>query len=229
MDQQLRTAILNTGAKRFLKYGLRSVSVDDICISLRISKKTFYAYYAQKEELIEHVLTEMESKKFKKSTNCLRKKELGVIDKIIDFAYNHARNKNNQFVIFHFDLAKYYPDIHKRHLLRHREAMKDNFVYLLQKGIEEGVFRPDIQVDMMTEYLMEQLVTSMEIAQQETTAFKQPFNVDFFIDTVMRILCTPEGLNEFLDKKSTINNPVEEPQPPLNDEEIDNLVDQLIN
>ena len=141
MEQTLQTAILKTGAKLFLKYGLRSVSVDDICSSLRISKKTFYAYYPQKDELIEAVLCDLECRKKKKRTTYPSTSELGVIDKVIDFAISHVKNKNNQFMNFYFDLAKYYPEIHKRQLQRGRESMKDDIATLLTKGMEEGVFR----------------------------------------------------------------------------------------
>ena len=67
MDQTLYKNILKTGAKRFLKYGLRSVSIDDICADLRISKKTFYTYFSQKEALVEAVLQDMDQKKRKPS------------------------------------------------------------------------------------------------------------------------------------------------------------------
>jgi AcrR family transcriptional regulator len=229
MEQSLQTAILKTGAKLFLKYGLRSVSVDDICNTLRISKKTFYTYYSQKEELIEAVLTDIEGKKQRKRATCPEYTEVGVIDKIIEFAVNHVRNKNNQFINFYFDLAKYYPDIHTRQLQRSREAMKDIIAELLTEGIQEGVFRSDIQVDMMTEYLIVQIMMGMEMAHKEELLFKKQHSFDFLIDTLIRILCTPEGLASYLEKKSILSEETTEVRPPLKDEEIDQLVDQLID
>ncbi len=229
MEQSLQTAILKTGAKLFLKYGLRSVSVDDICNNLRISKKTFYAYYSQKEELIEAVLCDMECRKRKKGNTSTLQSESGVIDRVIDFALNHVRNKNNQFVIFFFDLAKYYPEIHKRQLQRGRESMKEDIATLLEKGIKEGVFRDDINVDMMTEYLIVHIMMGMEMAQHENNFFKQQYRVNFLIDNLLRILCTPDGLNKYLEKRSSLTDEMTEAHPPLKDEEIDQLVDQLIN
>lgn len=41
----------------FSKYGVCEVSIDDICRKLCISKKTFYQYYAQKEDLVADVVT----------------------------------------------------------------------------------------------------------------------------------------------------------------------------
>ena len=41
----------------FNKYGIRSVSMDDIAAQLGMSKKTLYQYYADKEELVNAVFT----------------------------------------------------------------------------------------------------------------------------------------------------------------------------
>ncbi|HQO47821.1 MAG TPA: TetR/AcrR family transcriptional regulator [Paludibacteraceae bacterium] len=56
---ETRKRIIKVASELFLKYGLRSVTIDDICNELRISKKTFYVHFKQKEELIESLLTEM--------------------------------------------------------------------------------------------------------------------------------------------------------------------------
>jgi len=63
MDVETRKRIIKVASELFLKYGLRSVTIDDICNELRISKKTFYVHFKQKEELIESLLTEMRHKK----------------------------------------------------------------------------------------------------------------------------------------------------------------------
>lgn len=49
---QLEDKILKHSTKLYLKYGLRSVSMDDIARSLSISKKTLYQYVGNKESLI---------------------------------------------------------------------------------------------------------------------------------------------------------------------------------
>ena len=43
----------------FMRYGFRSVSMDDIALSLGISKKTIYQFFADKNELVDAVLEEI--------------------------------------------------------------------------------------------------------------------------------------------------------------------------
>ena len=51
-----RCNIIKTAGELFFRLGIRSISIDDICRELGMSKKTFYVYFASKDELIEQML-----------------------------------------------------------------------------------------------------------------------------------------------------------------------------
>ena len=55
MNEQ-REHIIKTAGEMFFRLGIRSVSIDDICHELGMSKKTFYVYFSSKDELIECLL-----------------------------------------------------------------------------------------------------------------------------------------------------------------------------
>ena len=52
-----REELLENISELFLKYGLRSTSMDDICSHLKISKKTLYQYFSNKDDLVEQIMT----------------------------------------------------------------------------------------------------------------------------------------------------------------------------
>ncbi len=56
MAEDNQKQILKTAGEMFFRLGVRSVSIDDICHELGMSKKTFYVYFASKEELIDRML-----------------------------------------------------------------------------------------------------------------------------------------------------------------------------
>ena len=56
MSQDQRNHIIKTAGELFFRLGIRSVSIDDICRELGMSKKTFYVYFASKDELVEQLL-----------------------------------------------------------------------------------------------------------------------------------------------------------------------------
>ena len=53
-DQRIH--IIKTAGELFFRLGIRSVSIDDICRELGMSKKTFYVYFESKDALIEQML-----------------------------------------------------------------------------------------------------------------------------------------------------------------------------
>ena len=52
----LREHIIKTAGEMFFRLGIRSVSIDDICHELGMSKKTFYVYFESKDALIDQLL-----------------------------------------------------------------------------------------------------------------------------------------------------------------------------
>ena len=55
MENQ-KQQIIKTAGEMFFRLGIRSVSIDDICRELGMSKKTFYVYFAGKDELVAQLL-----------------------------------------------------------------------------------------------------------------------------------------------------------------------------
>ena len=58
----LKEKILKAATPRMQQVGIRSVSIDDLCKELGISKKTFYVYFPSKDELVSEILHEHEQK-----------------------------------------------------------------------------------------------------------------------------------------------------------------------
>jgi peptide/nickel transport system substrate-binding protein/oligopeptide transport system substrate-binding protein len=53
---ETRNRIREQAKQLYFKYGIRSVSMDDIAVGLGMSKKTIYQYFADKDELVEQFL-----------------------------------------------------------------------------------------------------------------------------------------------------------------------------
>ena len=51
-ETELRKKILEGTKELFMRYGIRSVSMDDIARHLSVSKKTLYQHFADKDELV---------------------------------------------------------------------------------------------------------------------------------------------------------------------------------
>src|SRR5215467_6874516 len=141
----------------FMRYGVRSVSMDDIAAQLGMSKKTVYQYYTDKEELVDAVLSAVLEKN---RSECFRDREnaenaVHEIFQAFDMVQDMFSNMNPSIV---FDLEKYHPDVYKK-VKQHKnvfmyEVIKQN----LERGIKEELYRPEINVDVLTRFRIESML-----------------------------------------------------------------------
>jgi AcrR family transcriptional regulator len=59
IKKDTKTAIMDAAEALFLKHGFRRVTVDEICRSAKVSRKTFYVYFANKEALTTQLLDQI--------------------------------------------------------------------------------------------------------------------------------------------------------------------------
>ena len=148
----------------FMQYGLRSVSMDDIANGLGMSKKTIYQYYADKDALVDEVVTAIISQN-KSVCEFDKKKADNAIHEIflaMDMVMEMFRSMNPSLL---FDMQKYHPTAfhkfskHKNDYLYN--VIRENII----RGIKEELYRADIKVDVLARYRVESIVL--------------PFNPDF--------------------------------------------------
>jgi AcrR family transcriptional regulator len=61
-----QTQIVTTAESLFMKYGIRRVSVEEICSEAGVSKMTFYKYFKNKTELLKFLITQLTSQAMEK-------------------------------------------------------------------------------------------------------------------------------------------------------------------
>lgn len=141
--------IIKTGTPLFSQYGTQSVSMGDIAVNCGISKKTIYAFFDSKETLIAETVKTI----LAKSAEALRTAPTtcpGALNEIKNLFENSQHIMNILTPCFIRELKKYYQGAY--HLLAEfRENTILPFVVQnISKGIEEGVYRPDLDCEMVS-------------------------------------------------------------------------------
>ncbi|PLX02301.1 MAG: hypothetical protein C0595_11365 [Marinilabiliales bacterium] len=133
----------------FKKYGIKSVTMDDVSRELGISKKTLYAFFKDKSDLVEQVLKlEFEEK------SCSIKESMSnkpnALEELFEYYKLQIRMLSSQKLNFIYDLKKYYPSLFEKFNIYKKELMfnmvKDN----LKRGKDEGLYRKDLNEDIIT-------------------------------------------------------------------------------
>lgn len=202
--QDIKQHIISIAAPRMKQVGIRSVSIDDLCHELGISKKTFYVYFPSKEDLLEAILAVQLELLTRDMRNLIAKKS--ITHCIIDWALiaKKTEEKAHQAPPMLYDLQKYYPHIYKSHMKNMRAVMREFVSQFIVKGQQEGIFRHEIDVantalifvhthKMITEYSQAHEYTHAQTHQLAKTS----------IDILLRGIFTSEGLESI---KKMVNN-----------------------
>lgn len=161
MEQQDR--IVQKAHELFMRYGIRSVSMDEVANHLGISKKTIYQFFADKDALVEAAI-DIEIRR--NTSECLMQKEhcenpihevFLAVDMVLD-----TLSKLNPNVLY--DLEKYHPRAFKKH-----NEFKSKFLYNvirtnIENGIKQGLYRGEVNADIMARF---RLASTFLIFNQE--------------------------------------------------------------
>ena len=152
-----RERILAKSRELFMQYGIRSVSMDDIAGVLGISKKTIYHYFADKEELVGAVI-QFEVCHSESQCNVDHSESANAIEEMfraMEMVEQMFRTMNPSVL---FDLKKYHPGAFSI-LEKHKNDYLFNIIRSnLQRGISEGLYRPEIQVDIIARFRIDSML-----------------------------------------------------------------------
>lgn len=135
----------------FLRYGIRSISMDEIAAHLGISKKTIYQSYEDKDSLVEAV-TDIEIQlNMKDCAHCLEQSANAIHEVFlaVDMVQEMLKGMNPSII---FDLEKYHPKAFRK-MNEHKNDFfsritKEN----IERGMREGLYRSDINADIMSRF-----------------------------------------------------------------------------
>jgi len=184
--------ILQIAYKMFLTSGVRNVSIDEVCSELRISKKTFYTHFTQKEDLVDAVLTYHESKNFEKYEKNLNSKN--AIDLLIFIIREIRRNTDCEPHLMWHDIKKFYPKVYEKHDNEKLYTIKNGFEQNLLKGIAEGYYREDLDVELAAWFHTIQIKNTFGGLQQSNFKYSKKRLLDFFIDLIIHLIANEKGL-----------------------------------
>jgi AcrR family transcriptional regulator len=201
MEEKKLHIIKNVG-KLYLKFGIRSVTMDDVAQEFGISKKTLYQYFIDKKDLVSQVVDYyLENPMFDLEKDgkgnaidryfCLRDH----ISLILKYFNNNIE----------FDLKKQYPHLYKKVHNKKREKIFSSTVYSLKAGIAEGLFREDLDIELIAKLQVGRMLFTLN-PDNEIFTDAEVAKIDLFdkvVDYHMHAICTQKGIEYF---KEQLNN-----------------------
>ena len=135
--------ILEQVRKLYQRYGIKSVTMDDVASHLGISKKTVYEHFTDKEDLVRQVLL-LEHDRRCESMAAIEGRNLNAVEELFEF----YKMINTMFIEYNpsmeYDVRKYYPGLCIRLKDVWRKRMYESAYENLLKGKKEGLYRKEL-------------------------------------------------------------------------------------
>lgn len=154
---EIQERILDTAFSLFCQFGTRSITMDDIAQRMGVSKKTLYAHFADKDELVVHAISGYLERLNKE---CIENQEKAsdAIDELFLVMHMLDQSFRNMNPIILFDLQKFHVKAYQVFQDYMNNNLQKTVRQNLERGIREGLYRSDFDINIMTQY---RLATSM--------------------------------------------------------------------
>jgi AcrR family transcriptional regulator len=146
--------IITAARRHFFTHGFRGVTMDDLAEELGMSKKTLYASFPSKLDLLRAVLLD----KFRSVEADLdrimtpgSKDVLGALHQLLTCMQQHTEEIQPPFVR---DIRREAPEIFQIVQTRRRELIQRYFGKLFEDGRKAGIIRKDVSTRLMIEMLV---------------------------------------------------------------------------
>ena len=150
--------ILEQTFELIMKYGIKSVSLDDISRRIGISKKTIYQYFENKKGLIHEVIENHIIEDEAEITSIINKSK-DAIDEMLQVAKHVLIFLRSMSPSMMFDTQKYYPQIWERVENQHFKFILDTVVKNIERGQQEEFYCVDIDADIISKMYVRQILT----------------------------------------------------------------------
>ncbi len=171
---EVKDRIKTKADELFRRYGIRTVTMDEIANQLGISKKTIYQAFADKQQLVDEVITDLLEYN---QVCCNRDKSLAkdAIHEVflaMEMMQGMFANMNNSIL---FDLERSHAETYKKF----KDFKYQYLLNILRENIERGkaeqVYREEIDIEIMARFRLESIMLAFnpEIFPQNKFSFAE--------------------------------------------------------
>jgi len=203
--EEKKLHILENVGKLYLKFGIRSVTMDDVAHEFGISKKTLYQYFSDKADLVAQVI---ERYLQNPELNLQKYHEENAIDGMFRIRAHVSkifRYYNNNV---EYDLKKLYPELYKKVHDAKRERILNNTIENLRNGILQKFYRNDLDIELIAKLQVGRMLYTLnpdyQIFEEQEINSLDVF--DKIMTYHMHAICTEKGLKYYKEKLNKIHH-----------------------
>ena len=190
---KVKDNIILISDRLFRKFGIRGVTIDDICSEGGNSKKTVYLYFKDKHSVAKSSIDFYHNNLFSQIKD-ITSDSSNSIQSLIMISRKFRETLYDTTPLFIHDLKKYHPDLYEMTQDYKEKLFNKTLQDILSTGKVEGYIRKEINEEIITRLRIEMIESgfNQDIFPLKKFDFREIQNVSF--DLFIRGIVTKEGL-----------------------------------
>ena len=192
-DVSARQRIVTAARRHFFAFGFRAVTMDDIAAELGMSKKTLYAHFRSKSELVQAAIADKQRAIEADLEQISCESSSDFPSAIQQFLAKMQRHLEEIHPPFMRDIQREAPEIFELVEIRRRDLIHRYLSKILTQGREAGIIRKDIPIRLIIEIwlgVVQAVMNPNKLTELDLTP-KAGFSA--VISVIMEGLMTAEG------------------------------------
>jgi len=195
----LKNGILQRSMDMFQRYGLRAMTMDDVCRELAMSKKTLYQYFTNKADLVDQAVPFVFSS-HQQNMERIGAEHENAIDRMINRYTFLMRMMESHGPNMMFPLKKYYPKTYEWLFAQRQKTMTEALVQTLKDGQAQRLFRDDLDPELVARIHFTSMVGLADADLHTDSLAERRTLIWTAISLFIRSISTAQGLHYFNEK-----------------------------
>ena len=140
--------LIRTSEELFMRYGIKRVTVEEICQTAKVSKMTFYKYFKNKNDLAKRLIVTLLDEG-QAAFDEIMSQDINFAEKISQFIQLKLDYGKRISKEFYRDLLGYTPEIHQFMIERSQKGMQQ-MMNIFREAQKKGEIREDLNLEFLS-------------------------------------------------------------------------------
>lgn len=191
---EINLKILHGAKELFMRYGIKSITMDDLANHLGMSKKTLYQAVDNKDELIVMILNQHQDHE-----QCTLEKLCGESQNAVEEMLKIGQHVTHMLRLVSpntlYDLRKYHLSAYQKWELGQRNFIQERIRKNIERGQKEKYYREDLDIATISKLYVKFTFALTDVTDPEDSVFNHHHLFKQFIEYHLRSISTPAGIH----------------------------------
>lgn len=191
--------------EHFSRFGVRTVTMEDIARQIGVSKKTIYQEFEDKKDLVMAVFTQILELDRQKLTLILESED-GVIEHLVNTSRMMRERLSSINPLVIFEIQKYFPEAWKMFEDFKETVILIDIVNMLERGKALGYFRPEIDSQILAKVRIKQITEAFDPGNFSRPDYNFVEEQVVLMDHFLHGIFTDKGREAYHSQKERLEN-----------------------